>query len=72
MTGFDEEQSIWMLHLHIWQQDDGRITQEGNALAKTETDVEEILYALWKMKILQSIPTIWFPLKIIVVFVSGT
>lgn len=58
MTGFDEEQSIWMLHLHIWLQDDGRITQEGNALAKTETDVEEILYALWKKKILQSIPTI--------------
>lgn len=58
MTGFDEEQSIWMLHLHIWQQDDGRITQEGNALAKTETDVEEILYALCKKKILQSIPTI--------------
>lgn len=47
-----------MLHLHIWQQDDGRITQEGNALAKTETDVEEILYALCKKKILQSIPTI--------------
>jgi hypothetical protein len=46
MTGIDEEQCFWMLHLQIWQQDDRRMAEEGEALAKTETDVEEILSAL--------------------------